>query len=281
MIFFPRLEKVTWRGETYGTGELIRACYQKWIETGSFSPYHIYGSNSVKILLSSLYRWEVPDAPPENRAYYMIPKSLFELGEDAFYFLSTLHRFYPELHEGPPTEYKPMDTDDLAVREYILGIEGEQVGVEYDRFYPAGLEEGISYYKKAPGMKILDPRDCAEYMPCQYSFLLLPDWAYEGARAFETEIKEFMKAVMKIRPELFSSYKPELHTVPDPEPTPEPDSEPLPETVSEPEPPSSIPPIPETAPATKAAQEIRFCPYCGALAEGFRFCGRCGKQLIK
>ena len=280
LIFFPRLKKVTWRGETYGTGELIRACYQKWIETGSFRPFQPpYMSNRAEIMLSSLYGWEVPDAQSTNRAYCMIPKSLFELGEDALYFLSTLHRFYPELHEGPPTEYKPMDADDREVREYILGIEGESVGVEYDRYYPAGLRAGISYYEKTSGVKILDPSECADYMPCQYCFLLLPDWAYEGARAFGTEIKEFMKAVSKVRPELFASYKPELHAVPDPAPTPEPVSEP--EPLSGPGPHLSTPPISETAPAAKAAPVIRFCPYCGAPAEGFRFCGRCGKQLIK
>ena len=266
------------------TGELIRTCYQTWIETGSFRPFKAYGSNSAKIMLSSLYGWAIPDAQHTDRAYYMIPKRLFELGKDALYFLSTLHRFYPELHEGPLTEYKTIDTDDPEVREYILGIEGEPVGVEYDRHYPSGLEIGISYYADPSGWKKLDPRDCYEYYLNPYCFLLLPDWAYEGAKAFGTAVKEFMEAVIRIRPELFDSYRSELHVAPEPQPVPEPEPVPEPQPVPEPEPAPALqpstPPVPEPA-ATAAAPLIRFCPYCGAPAEGARFCGMCGKQLLK
>ncbi|MBR2783794.1 MAG: DUF4145 domain-containing protein [Firmicutes bacterium] len=272
LIFFPRLEKVTWKGETWETGELIRACCQRWIETGSFRQYKPYWSSSAKIKLSSLPGWEIPDARHTTRAYYMIPRSLFELGNDALYFLSTLHRFYPELHEGPPAEYKPLDTDGPEVREYILGIEGEPAGVEYDRLYPPGLEDGISCYKDPSGLKKLDPRDCQEYYLDPYCFLLLPDWAYEGARALGTGIKEFMEAVIKIRPELFDSYQPELHVKPEPVPAPEP------------APAAALaPPVPEpeTEPEPEPAPVIRFCPYCGAPAEGYRFCAKCGRQLLK
>ena len=85
-----------------------------------------------------------------------------------------------------------------------------------------------------------------------------------------TGIKEFMEAVIKIRPELFDSYQPELHVKPEPAPEPAPAAAPAPPV-----------PEPETEPEPEPAPVIRFCPYCGALAESYRFCAKCGRQLLK
>ena len=294
MVYFPRLEKVTLRGETFETADLIKETADRLMKVGSIM------SGQLAALRGPL----LPDAgKAQATRVFMIPAGMAKpydwepdkkrLDWGNYFFMFTLWRFYRdklELNASQkiipgtsilgPLAAEPLDTDDPELCEWIASVDGGKIRLEPVRCID-GFERGLSYRISgfepgANGARIarlcLDPQEpfyrsgFERYEKTE--MLLLPDWVYDGAHRFKTTVEGFAAAVSKVRPELFDTYKPENHTT-----SPEPKEEPA--APAQPEPPAA-PAQPAEAPAG-----FNFCPYCGAKVDGYRFCIKCGRQLIK
>ena len=281
MVYFPKLEKVTLRGETFETANVIKEAADRLMTVGSI----------MNGKLASVPGSLIPDSGyAATASVYMVPETAVKAYDWApdkkrlnwgnYFFMFTLLKYYrdrfefnvkPKLIPGTslqaPLAADPLDTEAREIREYIAAIEGEKIKLEQVA-YTDGFEMGLSY--RTSGSEIgangyrrvkpcLDPQEPFYRNGVEAynktDFLVLPEWVYDGAKRFATTVDAFVTAVSKVRPELFDTYKPELHVG-----TPEPAA-------------------PAETPAKAAG--FRFCPYCGAPVSGYRFCIKCGKQLVQ
>ena len=278
MIYFPMLEKVTLRGETFSTDELLKdKTAARWIKAG-----HVQFGR-----LPSLGGGLIPDSgikPSVNIP--AIPESMFRpslkgpdtkiLDQGNFYSLFTLGR---KFGLGYPNPGLPLDPKNSAVCEYINSINGDPIRLEQITA-SEGFDQDASYMISSFRMNgdiRTDVRICLDPQVPFHSYhqnvLSLPEWVCDGALRFGTNVFFFLHAVSKVRPELFDSYKPENHTAA---------AEPLPPAGPAVGPAAAPVPVPAVTPEdTPNPPAINFCPYCGARVKGYKSCVKCGRKLIK